>query len=43
MAEYVVRGPNGKRYKITAPGNLSEYEIRMYAQSQIGGTDMGHA
>ena len=36
MAEYVVRGPNGKRYKITAPGNLSEYEIRMYAQSQIG-------
>ena len=36
MAEYVVRGPNGKRYKITAPGNLSEYEVRMYAQSQIG-------
>lgn len=35
MGQYVVTGPNGKKYKVNAPEGASEEEIISYAQSQL--------
>ncbi len=39
MAEYLIQGPDGQKFKITAPEGASEDDIMSFVQQQFGGQE----